>query len=153
MSRTRFSFSRGVINAVYSVVFWIILPNLILQQLALLYPALSLGAVRTLSITSIGVFIAVIAFCRGAFPKNSVVWALAGIASSLFSAAYIYFLLGTPADYTVGPGLTITLDISLIAILMAAVIALNSLSNIVELQKARKVVTERKRLQSTEVGA
>jgi hypothetical protein len=48
---------------------------------------------------------------------------------------------------------TIGFDISLFAALVAVVIALNSISNLIELSDARRKKTEKERLQVTEIAA
>jgi hypothetical protein len=73
----------------------------------------------------------------------------------LISAAYIYLLLGTQATYSVtlgGQSITIVFDIGLFGALIAVVIALNSISNLIELSDARRKKTEKERLEVTEIA-
>jgi len=156
MSGTKFSFSHGLINAVYTLIIFIVLPDLIFTVLTSYFPQLELGLTRAVGVTTVGAFVTVMSFCRGAFPRNSVVWALAGIAISLFSAAYTYILLGTPASYNVSMGgqtTIITFDISLLALLISIVISLSSLNNLVELSIARRKKTETERVAATKIAA
>jgi hypothetical protein len=143
-------------NAILTVLLFIVLPDLLIGALQQAIPGLTLGDIRTFTVTTAGVLVTVVAFCRGAFPRHSVVWAFSGIGWSLFSAVYLYFLLGTPASYTVPVGaqsVTIYFDISVLALVIAVVMALNSLSNLIELFDARRKVTEKQRLQVTEIAA
>ena len=156
MSGSKFSFTRGLTNAIITLIFYIVVPDLVFTALEGYVPGLSLGAARTIGITTAGAFIAAMSFCRGAFPKHSVVWALAGIAGSLFAAVYTYILLGTPAKLDTNVGgqpVTLTFDISLLALLMAAVMALNSLNNLIELSNARRRKTETERVAKTKIAA
>nr|MDO8098196.1 hypothetical protein [Candidatus Njordarchaeota archaeon] len=156
MSHMKFSFSRGLVNAIVTLIFFIVLPNLIFTALEGYVQGLSLGTPRALGVTATGAFIVAVAFCRGAFPKHSSVWALAGIGSSLFWAVYLYILLGTPASYSttiLGQSVSLIFDISSFALLMAAVIALNSLNNLVELSNARRRKTETERVAETKIAA
>jgi hypothetical protein len=156
MSKERFSFTNGVLNAILTVILFIVLPDMLIGILQQAVPGLALGSIRTLTVTATGVLVTVVAFCRGAFPKHSAIWALAGIGWSLFSAVYLYFLLGTPATYTINAGaqtVTIGFDISLLALLIAFVMALNSLGNLIELSEARRKITEKQRIQLTEIAA
>jgi hypothetical protein len=155
MSGMKFSFARGFTNAIVTLIFYIVVPNLILALLENYVPGLSFG-VKAVGITAAGAFIVAVAFCRGAFPKHSSMWALAGIAGSLFGALYLYILLGTPTTYSSTLGtqpVTLIFDISLLALLMAAVIALNSLNNLIELSNARRQKTETERVAGTKIAA
>ena len=143
-------------NAILTVILFIVLPDMIIATLQQVVPGLSLGTARTLTATASGVLVTVVAFCRGAFPKHSAIWALAGIGWSLFSAVYLYFLLGTPASYAVNVGgqqVTIGFDISILALVIAFVMALNSLGNLIELSEARLKITEKQRIKLTEIAA
>jgi hypothetical protein len=156
MSRTNFSFMNGLLNAILTVLIFIVLPDVIISTIQQVVPGLALGDVRTLTVTATGVLVAVVAFCRGAFPKHSAIWALAGIGWSLFSAAYLYFLLATPASYTITAGsqtMILDFDISVLALVIAFVMALNSLGNLIELSEARRRVAEKQRIRSTEIAA
>ncbi|WXG44992.1 MAG: hypothetical protein WED04_13370 [Promethearchaeati archaeon SRVP18_Atabeyarchaeia-1] len=156
MSKARFSFASGVTNAIMTVILFVLLPSALFQVLQQAIPGLSLGENRTVTVTATGVLVAIVAFCRGAFPRHSVIWALAGIGWSLFSAAYLYFLLGTPASYTIlvgGQTVIIFFDISLFALVISVVMALNSLGNLIELFEARRRIIEKGRLQVTEIAA
>jgi len=156
MSRMKFSFSRGLINAIVTLIFFIVLPNLIFTALEGYVPGLSLGTPRVLGITTTGAFIVVLAFCRGAFPKHSSMWALAGIGGSLIWAVYTYILLGAPISYETtlgGQSVALAVDVSFFALLLAAVIALNSLNNLIELSNARRQKTETDRVAKTKIAA
>jgi hypothetical protein len=156
MSHTRFSFSRGLINAIVTAVFYIALPYVIFAAMESYISGLSLGTPRTFGITATGAFIVAVAFLRGAFPKHSAMWALAGIGGSLFGAVYTYILLGTPISYGTAVGsqsVGFVIDISFFALLLAAVIALNSLNNLIELSNARRQKTETDRVAKTKIAA
>jgi hypothetical protein len=156
MSHSRFSFSRGLINAIITAIFYIVVPWAIFVGLESYVAGLSLGAPRTYGITATGAFIVAVAFLRGAFPKHSAMWALAGIGGSLFGAVYTYILLGTPISYgtTVGSqSVGFVIDISFFALLLAAVIALNSLNNLIELSNARRQKTETDRVAKTKIAS
>jgi hypothetical protein len=78
------------------------------------------------------------------------------LGGSLFGAAYIYLLLSTKAMYPIslgGQSLTIAFDISLFGALVAIIIALNSISNLIELSDARRKKKAQDRLQATEIAA
>jgi hypothetical protein len=156
MSVPKFSFTGGLWNAILTVALFIVLPDMLISTLQQAIPGLDLGGVRTFTVTATGVLVAVVAFCRGAFPRNSAIWAIAGIGWSLFSAAYLYFLLGAPASYTLdvsGQTITMDFDISVLALVIGLVMALNSLGNIIELSEARRRVTEKQRIKLTEIAA
>jgi hypothetical protein len=156
MSHMKFSFSRGLFNAIITAIFYIVVPYVIFYYLEKSVPGLSLGATRAVLITATGVFIIAVAFCRGAFPKHSAMWALAGIAGSLFGAVYTYILLGTPVSYSTAIGtqsVSLVFNISFLALLMAVVIALNSLNNLIDLSNARRQKTETDRVATTKIAA
>nr|MDO8135760.1 hypothetical protein [Candidatus Njordarchaeum guaymaensis] len=155
MSGSKFSFTHGLTNAIITLIFYIVVPDLVFRVLEGYVPGLSLGDARTIGITTTGAFIAAMSFCRGAFPKHSAIWALAGIGSSLFAAVYTYILLGTPATLSTSAGgqpIIFTFDIGLLALLMAAVMALNSLNNLIELSNARRRKTETERVAKTKIA-
>jgi hypothetical protein len=146
----------GIVNAIVTLLFFVAIPNLVATLLVQALPSLHLGSLLTIGLTSTGVILVIISFCRGAFPKHSIIWALAGLGGSLFSAAYIYLLLSTQATYGVtlgGESISILFDIGLFGALIALVIALNSISNLIELSDARRKKTEKERLQGTEIAA
>jgi hypothetical protein len=156
MSGAKINVVGGILNAVVTLLFFVAVPTLIASVIAQVVPSLRLGSFFTITLGSTGAILLVISFCRGAFPKHSVIWALSGLGSSLISAAYVYLLLGTPASYDLNLGtqsVTIGFDISLFAALVAVVIALNSISNLIELSDARRKKTEKERLQVTEIAA
>jgi hypothetical protein len=156
MTDTQINVLGGLVNAIVTLLFFVAIPNLAATLLVQALPSLHLGSLFTIGLTSTGVVLIIVSFCRGAFPKHSVVWALAGLGGSLISAAYIYLLLGTQATYDVtlgGQSVTLVFDISLFGALIAVVIALNSISNLIELSDARRKKTEKERLQVTEIAA
>jgi tellurite resistance protein TehA-like permease len=156
MSGTKLNIIGGIVNVIFTLLFYFVVPNLLASALSQLVSGLSLGQLMTVSLTSTIVILIVISFCRGAFPRHSVIWALAGIAGSLFSAAFIYLLLNTPAYYDLVVGsqsITLGFDVSLFGLLVAAVIALNSISHLIELSNARRKKTEKDRLHVTEIAA
>jgi hypothetical protein len=155
MTDTKINVAGGIVNAIVTILFFVAIPTLVATVLTQALPSLHLGTLLTIGLTSTGVILIIVSFCRGAFPRHSVIWALAGLAGSLISAAYIYLLLGTQATYTVtlsGQSITMDFDISLFGALIAVVIALNSISNLIELSDARRKKTEKDRLRVTEIA-
>jgi len=156
MAGTQINILGGIVNAIVTLLFFVALPDLVVTAITQFLPSLQLGSFFTIGLTSTGVLLVFISFCRGAFPKHSVIWALSGLGGSLFSAAYIYLLLTTKAMYPIslgGQSVTIAFDISLFGALVAIIIALNSISNLIELSDARRKKTEQDRLQVTEIAA
>jgi hypothetical protein len=156
MAGTKINVLGGIVNAIITLLFFVAVPNLIVIATTQFLPSLQLGSFFTIGITSTGALLVLISFCRGAFPRHSVIWALAGLGGSLFSAAYIYLLISTRAMYSIslsGQSVTIAFDISLFGALVAIIIALNSISNLIELSDARRKKTAQDRLQATEIAA
>jgi hypothetical protein len=156
MSHSKFSFTNGLLNAMLTVILFVLLPGLLIGTLQQLVPDFQLGNVTALTVSATVILVTIVAFCRGAFPKHTVIWALSGIGWSLFSAAYLYFLLSTPASYTAtvgGQAININFDISLFGLVIGVVMALNSLGNLIELFEARRKITEKQRIQITEIAA
>jgi hypothetical protein len=146
----------GLLNTIMTALLFIVLPGLVIGTLRQMAPSLALGGAGTLGLSATGVLVLVVAFMRGALPKNSMIWALSGIGWTLFSAAYLYILLSTPAQYGMNIGsqpIVINFNISFLALAIAAIMALNSLSNLIELSEARRKVTEEQRLGVTEIAA
>jgi uncharacterized membrane protein len=154
MSGQAFSFQHGLFSAIGAVLLFIVLPDLLFTALEGSVSGLSLGG-RALGVTATGVFIVAMAFCRGAFPRHSVAWALAGIGTSLFGAVFTYILLGTSVEYTTSgvQPLTFNMDLARLGLVIAAVMALNSLNNVIELSDARRRKRETDRVGKTKIAA
>ena len=134
--------AKGILYAVVSAVFYVVVPYYIIQLVLQYFAGIALDTAILQWIEIIGGAIAVVAFFVGFFQPKTIKHAVAGLAQAGLIATYIYYVIGGGYKGTFGifrisfSPANITLDISMILLLPLLIILLSSLGYVVELVHA-----------------